>query len=279
MPLITGDIAQAREAYARLEGRLASAERRASTAEAALGDLLATHQRLLDTTGVLQQRILDLEGINIELQRRLDQVTHFRADVGLVEFVTSVGLAVALGEASMPDRTVSGLSASIRTFLTPEGGVAGLRFPQPELGDLASGLTTTSFQLAKIPAPADVPAPRPLYTVVQDKQLIYSATRFAGMVAAGQLVTSASRLLADTGAWSFSFLVQQAGTIGSLEAMLADALPDRPAGAREALAQAAVALSALTERLMALSRPSAGDLLALSTAMDTTSRAARAFLP
>jgi len=279
MPLITEDIAQAREAYARLEGRLASAERRVSTAEAALGDLLAAHQTLLDTTGVLRQRILDLERANIELQQRLDQVTHLRADVGLVEFVTSVGLAAALGEASMPDRAVSSLSASIRTFLTPEGGVFGLRFPQPEFGDVAAGLTTTSFQLAKIPAFADAPAPRPLYTVVQDKQLIYSTPRFADMATASQLVASASRLLADTGAWSFSFLVQEARTIGSLEARLADVLPDQPAGTREALAQAAVALSALTERLITLSRPSAGDLLALSTAMDTTSRAARAFLP
>jgi hypothetical protein len=278
MPLITEDIAEAREAYARLEERLASAERRASAAAAGLGDLLATHQTLLDATGVLQQRILDLEGANIELQRQLDQVTRLRADVGLAGFVASVGLAAALGEASMPDRAVSNLSASIRTFLTPGGGAPGLRFPQPEFGDVGAGLTTTSFQLAKTPILTDAPAPRPLYIVVQDKQLIYSAPRFAGIPTAGQLVASTIRLLTDTGAWSFGFLVQEAGTIGSLEAILAGALPDQPAGARETLAQAAAALSALTERLMTVTNPGAGDLLALSPAMDATSRAARAFL-
>jgi hypothetical protein len=279
MPLITDDIAQAREAYARLEGHLSSAERRASAATAALGDLLAAHQTVLDSIGVLQQRILDLERANIELQQQLDQVTRLRADVGLAGFVTSVGLAATLGEASMPDRAVSSLTASIRTFLTPDGGAVGLRFPQPEFGDIAAGLTTTSFQLTKMPALADTPAPRSLYTVLQDKQLIYSASRFEGISIAGQLVAAASRLLTDVGAWSFSFLVQEARTIGSLETRLADALPNQPGGARETLAQAAAALSALTDRLTNLSSPSAGDLLALSTAMDTTSRAARAFLP
>jgi hypothetical protein len=279
MPLTTENIAQARIAYAALEGRLASAERRASAAAAELGHLLAAHRTLTDTTNVLRQRILDLERDNIELQQRLDQVTHLRADVSLAGFVTSVGLAAALGDASMPNRAVSRLSASIRTYLTPEGGGVGLRFPQPELGDIAAGLTTTLFQLAKVPTGAATPTPRPLYTVAQDKQILYGAPRFADLTTAGQLVAAATRLLTDTGAWSFDFLVQEARTIASLETLLADSLPERPAGAREALARAAAALSALTERLMTLSRPSAGDLLSLSTAMDATSRAARTFLP
>ena len=102
---------------------------------------------------LLRQRIVDLEGRNIELGERVEQLEQLRADVSVAGLVQSLALEVALGEATMPDHAVTPVSISASTYLVPSGGGLGLRFHTPELGE-AKGLSSTSLELAKVPSPA-----------------------------------------------------------------------------------------------------------------------------
>src|SRR5438445_3457632 len=166
MPLLTDDLKSARQSYELLESRLQSAEQRAETLQAALR---VQPPPLLDEIRLLRQRILALEAENNKLHSELDQLKQSRTDMPLQDFVAAIGLAAAIGEASMPDRAIPSVAVALQSYLTPGEKSVSLRFQPPELGALAAGLSTTSFEIAKVPSAPGVAAPPNLYSVLQEK--------------------------------------------------------------------------------------------------------------
>jgi hypothetical protein len=251
MPLYTRDPDAAQRAYAALEGRLGAALARAEAAERGA----AAAEQVERDLAVLRQRVLDLEGELGDARERLEKVTQARADGALASVVGGVALAAELGEAAMPGRTIASLGVTLRGFVLPGDGV-GLRLTQPGLA--AAGTSTIAFDLARVPGD-DAPAPRALYSVLEDKAAVYEGVREAR-----ELVAEIAQLLAAAGGWTLPLLAQASASIGRREAELA--------GDAEDLSSRAAELVRFAESIAGV----AGDVAGLSTRLDATTRAAAA---
>ena len=280
MPLRTDDLPQARTAYGALEARAQSAERRAEQLHALVTELRKLPAAEVDVVALLRQRILDLEAENIRLRTQLDQLAQLKTDLPLQNFVAAVGLAAAIGEASMPNRSIASMATKVQSYLAPAERGVGLRFQQPELGAFAVGLSTTAFEVAKVPPAPGVPAPRSLYAVLQDKQQVLADPSFARLAPATQVQVKIAELFANTGAWHFDYLVQAAAAMAAQERELGKLLAQQVPGAAAAAYGAAVdALAALADSLNGKPNPVAGDLLALASTLDLTTGSLKSLLP
>lgn len=282
MPLITNNIDEARLAYTTLESRAVSAEQRADALQTTVEQLRAAQPILAAAADRLSQRAVSQEAVNAQL--RAQQVGQVSPDTPLDRFIASFGLAAALGEATMADRAVASVAATVQGYLVaPAGGGAGapaLRFYQPEFG--APGTAgSASFEITKTPPAAGAAVPRNLYAVLRDKQAMFDDPYWTRFVTAApppsqparQIVVEIAKVLAATGSWDFSFLVQEAAAIAALETALA-ALVGRAAPSPRAAsyAAAATALSSLVAALAPNVKavPVAGDMYALAAALDAT---------
>jgi len=280
MPLRTDDLLQARAAYDALEARAQSAERRAAELQALITQLRKLPPPEVDVLALLRQRILDLEAENLGLRKQLDQIAQLKTDLLVQDFVAAMGLAAAVGEASMPDRSVTSLAAKVQTYLAPAERGVGLRFQQPELGALAVGLSTTAFEVAKIPPALGIPAPRSLYAVLQDKQRLLAEPFLVSVAPAVQVLVKIAEMFANAGAWRFDYLAQAGAGLAASERELAKLLAQKVGGAAAAAYASAVeALAALTGSLTEKANPVAGDLLAMASALDQTTSALRGLEP
>jgi len=278
MPLITNSIDQARTAYNALEARARSAEARAELLQAALSKAAATP--IEEQPAQLRQRILDLEAENLKLRRQLDEVARFEADLSVTNLVRSIGMAVAVGEATMPNRTISTVGASVQAYVLPAPEGVALRFQQPELGASAAGLSTTSFELVKVPPTSDAEAPRSLYAVLEDKQRVYTDPFWQSMEPANRLVAEITKVFGNIAGWSFPYLLQSAGTLAGLEKELARLLVhDVPGPLLQRYEEAIDSLLGQTSSLLSKPSHAAGDLLALTAALDATTRGTTEFVP
>jgi hypothetical protein len=210
---------------------------------------------------LLRQRVVDLEAENHQLRERLVLVEQMRADISLSGFVQALALDVALGEATMPDRVITPVAVSASTYLVPADAGIGLRFQPPELADRPEGLSTTSLELAKVPA-VEGTTPRSLYAVLEDKQRVYGGAA-AGRIEGG-IVAEVGKVLAQSAAWTLAFLAEAASRIGELELKLAESAGDEDRSRRvTALLELARSLAAKRGFVM-------GDLYALAAALDAT---------
>lgn len=276
MPLLTENLKDARQSYELLESRLQSAEQRAEILQAALR---VQPPLAVDETRLLRQRILRLEAENNQLRSQLEQLKRSRTEVPLQDFVAAIGLAAAIGEASMPDRAIPSVGVAVQSYLTPGEKSVSLRFQPPELGAFAAGLSTTSFEIAKVPSAPGVVAQPNFYSVLQEKQSVYTNPLFIRLEPAPQIITEVAKTIANTGGWNFSFLVQSAARIAALEKRVVPLLS--PVVTREIQASFTAAvdeLVVLTTALGSKANPVAGDLLAVASALDATTAVLRTSL-
>ncbi len=276
-------------AYAALENRAQSSEEYSQVLLSSLNDLRARLPQLDIGIGGLKQRIADLEAANSALQLKVQQLTEqeIKADVSLDNFIAATGMSAALGEASMRDRSVGSIGASVQAYVGVSAGSVGLRLHQPESIQFA-GLSSTSFEIAKIPPVPGQPAARNLYVVLEDTQHVYTEPYWMQFLTATQppqqpalhIVTEIAQIFAQTGGWTFTFLAQEIAVIAQIEKSLSDLLAKGAPGNQAAAYKAAVdALLALTGVLTTKAFPVAGDLMALTTAVDSATTIARSFLP
>lgn len=288
MPLITDNINEARSAYVSLELLANATQQNVVTLRATVESLSSLQSTILDTARV--QSDFTAAQISTNAQLTTQQVTTVLPDITLDNFIAALGLSVALAEATMPDRAINSVQASVQSYLTfapdPNGVIVpGLRLYQPELGE-PSALATTSFELAKTVSAA-APAPRSLYTVLQAKQATFADpfwTKFTSGNPATQpavsIVAEVGNVFSMIGNWSFPYLLQEASTIAGLEATLAGLLSGvTPANAVAAYTVSVQALTSLIQTLGARSVHVAGDLFALATALDATTNLASALIP
>ncbi len=288
MPLITTDIHVAASAYNNLELLSAATQRNVVTLQASLNTISAQHAQLVDTARAQNDLTTTLIPANATLTA--NQAAAVSPDLTLDNFIAALGLSIALAEATMPDRAINSVQASVQSFLTISQGanntkVAGMRLYQPEFGN-PSALTTTSFELAKTTTPG-VPAPRSLYTVLQAKQAAFDDpfwTKFSSGTPpaqpAAEIVIEVAKVFAAMGSWSFPYVLQEATTIANLETTLVSLLNGvPPAAAVTAYTSSVQALTALTQSLASRSTYVAGDLYALAAALDATTTLASAVIP
>jgi hypothetical protein len=239
----------------------------------------------LEQAQALHQRLTDREAENAELRQR--QILRLVPDVPLQSFVAMLGLAAALGEATMPDRSIPSVGASVQAYLTMNAGGLGIRFHQPEIGT-ATGLSTTNVELARIPPGAGQPVPRNLYRVLEDLQEAYSNPFWAQFHTAAQppsqpaalLLIAAAELIANTGGWTFPGLAQSVHGIATLvQALAAFVAASVPGAASAAYVSAADSLASLAAALAAKPVGTSGDLFALAGSLDATTSIARMFAP
>ena len=262
MPLLTDDLNQARRAYAALEARARDAE--------ALTTVLPT----------LQQRILDLEGENFELRAQVAQLASVKADLPLQRFIDSVALAAALGEASMPERAIPSIKAEVRTYLVPGSEGIGVRFQQPELAATPNGLSSTSFEIVKVPPQPGLDAPANVYVALQEIQRVYSDPFWLRFGQSAQIVAAATKVLANVDAWNAPFLVHAAADLAQLqEGLVAPAATIALAEAAARYNGAVGALRSLTDTQISKVNFVAADIYALAAALATTVVAARGVIP
>jgi hypothetical protein len=289
MALLTNDITQARSAYASLELLADASQQRVVTLQATVDNLTSLQSRLFDTVHLQNQ--LTLSQIATNAQLTTQQVSTILPDVTLDNFIAALGLSIALAEATMPDRSIGSVSASVQSYLTltpgPDGAlVPGLRLYQPELGE-PSALATTSFDLAKTVAPAGTPAPRSLYTALQAKQAAFANPFWAKFSSgnppaqpAASIVAEVTKIFSAIGSWSFPYLLQEAGTISGLETTLAGLMGSAaPQSAVAAYTASVQALSGLVQAISGRSVHVAGDLYALTAALDATTGLAITLIP
>lgn len=284
MPLFTTRIDEARVAYSALELRTTSAELRTSALQSQVDDLKARQPLAFEQAKFLRQSAVDRAAENAEL--RTQQITQVSPDASLQGFINAMALAVAVGEAAMPDRTVPSLTVSLQTYLTLDGGQINLRPHQPEFG-ASLGLSTATFQLARVPNPGGSAAPRNLYKVLEDVQSIYSQPFWSPFTqgtpaapVAPNLVLAVFQLLGATSQWTFPFLVQSISTLaGMMKTLAAGALQSAPGAAATAHSASVDALVNLAAALGAKSGPVTGDLMALISALDAALSTARLLLP
>ncbi len=288
MPLFTNDIEQARAAYSVLEGRTQSAEQLAQTLQSALDDLKARQPLSFELAQAIRQRALDREADNAKLQTQVQHAVQANADLPLQNFIASVGLAAAVGEATMPDRAIASISATVLSHLTLAGPTVGLRFFQPGVGVDPSSLSSTTFEIAKVPPQPGATAPRCLYSVLEDKQNVYTNSFWARFTTTSQppsqpsanIVVAIAEVLANTGGWNFLYLLQSAAAIGTLEKTLSSLVTIAlPVDKAAAYGISVDSLLALTKALGGKDVPVAGDLHALTASLDNTTGVARTLLP
>lgn len=288
MPLVTDNINEARSAYVSLELLANATQQNVVTLRATVESLSSLQSTILDTART--QSDFTAAQISTNAQLTTQQVTTVLPDITLDNLIAALGLSVALAEATMPDRAINSVQASVQSYLTfaPDSNgvmVPGLRLYQPELGE-PSALATTSFELAKTVS-AGAPAPRSLYTVLQAKQTTFADPFWAKFTSgnpatepAVSIVAEVGKVFSMTGNWSFPYLLQEASTIAGLETTLAGLLTGvTPANAVAAYTVSVQALTSLIQALGARSVHVAGDLFALATALDATTNLASALIP
>jgi hypothetical protein len=291
MPLTTDNIDEARVAYAALELRAQNAEANAATLQAQAGRLSSAQQSLSLSASRLHEFVVSQIQANAQLLAQ--QTAQVSPDLTLDGFIAALGLAAALGEASMPDRAVNSVKVAMQSYLTftpgPDGvsKVTGLRFYQPEFG--ASALATTTFEIAKVAGPPGAAAPRSLYAVLQDKQAAFAdpfwmafATGNPAAYPASRIVAGIAGIFAHVDAWNIPYLVQESTAIAGLETTLSALVgKSAPAAPAAAYAAAVARLSALAKALNPATRSNfvAGDLYALTAALDATTKIANTLRP
>ncbi len=289
MPLITNNIQEAKAAYANLELRATASEQSVVTLQATVDTLSAAHNVIINNS--LLQGNFTASQIAANGTLTAQQAAVISPDLTLDNFIASLGLSIALAEATMPNRAINSVTATVQSFLTFTAGangvstVAGLRLYQPELG-APSALATTSFNLDKTVSTPGTPVPRSLYVVLQTKQSVFADSYWAQFTSgnppappAGQAVAEVVKIFASIGSWSFPYVLQEASTLAGLESSLAGLLTvAKPSAAASAYAASAQALSALTQTLSSRSFFVAGDLYALTAALDATTPLASALL-
>jgi hypothetical protein len=289
MPLITNNIHEAKSAYANLELRALASQQSVVTLQATVDTLSAAHNVIVDNSRLQADFTANQIAVNGTLT--VQQAAAVSPDLTLDNFIASLGLSIALAEATMPDRAINSVSATVQSFLTfapGTGGVsriAGLRLYQPEFG-APSALATTSFELNKTVSTPGAPAPKSLYTALQNKQFVFADPYWTQFVTgnppappAGQAVAEIVKIFASIGSWSFPYVLGEASTLAGLESSLAGLLTAaRPSGAASAYATSVQALSALTQTLSGRSFFVAGDLYALTAALDATTPLASSLL-
>jgi uncharacterized protein YhaN len=293
VPLYTDNIDEARAAYQALELRTQTAEKRLAIVQSALNHSVL-QQSISDAEARrLRQEVVNSEAAKVTLQLQVQKLEqqNIQTDVTLEAFIASLGLALAVGEASLPDRAISSASASLQSYFALKAGssTVGLRLPQPESAGF-EGLSNASFDLAKIPPPLGSAKTPNLYAVLEEKQRVYSdpswsriaaapAASAAAVSATTGLVGEITRVLASTEAWRFSFLVAEAAAIASGEQNLVASLTavyPEPAAAYQA---AIHDLSALCAQLGAKAMPTAADFYSLASALDATTILAKKINP
>lgn len=260
MPLFADNLEEAQRAYEVLEARARAAE---------------AHAALLQTTSpLLQQRIIDLEGENVSLRFQIEEVTATKTDVALQRFFESVALAAALGEASMPDRTISSIKAEVQTYLAPDSTGIGLRFQQPELGTNADGLSTTSFEMIKVPPPQGTDAPVNICVALKQLQSLYSDPFWLRFDAAIWIVATTTTALANTDTWTGPILFRTAAALAQLQVSLSASLSGPSA---DQYRTAVAALSALTDSVTSKANIRAADVYNLASALAAMVAAVRTY--
>ena len=286
MPLITDNILEARGAYAALELRAQSAQQSVAALQSTVEQLSSVHQSLVESATIQNQFAVGQVQTNAQLTAQ--QAGQVSPDISLESFIASLGLAVALGEASVPDRTINSVTATVQSYFTLDIGTdgvptAGLRLYQPELG-APTALATISFEIAKVTPKPGTPAPRTLYIVLQYKQSVFADSFWAKFTTgtppshpAALIVAEMVKMLANVGGWNLPYLVQEAAIVAGLETSLATLVgAASPSAQASAYANAAGALSTLTKSLDPATRSNfvAGDLFALVAALDATTNIA-----
>lgn len=267
MPLYAQSIDEARGAYDVLEVRAVNAELHASILQRRL-DEIAIHEPLtIRESRILGDSVLATVAQNSVIERQRDDAVATKADISLQGFVASVGTTLTIAEQTMPDRAIPTASGSIRSGIVLENGAIGLRLWQPELAGMV--MSTTTFNIVKIPSSGNVPAPR-LFTVLQDKLALFGTSRWTALSPTPALLVATSALLGEAGSWTFASIVAAANTIASNESGLATA-------STSVVFRAATAtLRALATTLVGKATPVAGDVEALVTALAATTAAASA---
>lgn len=289
MPLYTDNIEEARAAYHALEQRTQAAEQRMTLLQAALNHSVL-QQSISDAEARrLRQEVVNslAEKVTLQLQVQKLEQQNIQTDVTLEAFITSLGLALAVGEASLPDRAISAASASLQSYfvLTAGSSTVGIRLPQPESASFG-GLGNATFDLAKIPPPLGSAKTPNLFAVLEEKQRVYSnpywnrlAVAPAAVAPAPAVIGEITKVLSNTGAWTFSFLVAEAAAIASGEQNLASLLSRARFESAAAYRAAIENLSAICTNLSAKPMPVAADLYALASALDATTALAKAIIP
>jgi hypothetical protein len=287
LPLLTDNIEEARAAYGALEGRTLSAERLIESLQTALRETKAGEPISFQQTQDIRQTALDREADNVRLREQLQQAIVLKADLPLQAFIASIGLASALGEATLPDRTITSLAATLQTHLIVAQSAVGLHFFQTGLDQEPASLSTTTFQLAKITPQPGAPAPRNLYSALQDKQSVYanefwrkftSATQPPSQPAA-DIEAAAAMLLASAASWNFPYLLQSALQIGNLEKTLSGLVAAAlPGIASTQFEEAVNSFLVVIGKMQGNIQPVAGDLFALTGSLDAVTSAAKVLL-
>jgi hypothetical protein len=313
VPLITENIDEARRAYAALEARAAAAEQRAEALSAALqashapalavGGVVAGGIEVTVDPAVLRQHIVNVEAQKVDLQTKLEAVQQQKVDTTFQTFVQAVALAAAIAEAAMPERAIPIVSGTLQSFLSPTDAGVGIRFIPPELAGPAPPpeeppedltmlwrafatpprqLSSTSFEMTKVTAPAGTPTLPNLYTVLQETEQVFTHPFWSRFPAAAQVVAETAKALANSGGWSFAYLVSQGAAISAQEKNVASAIGNAaPADKVSAFNAAVDRLQQLLGGLTPAAKPIpvVGDLYALTAAIAATTGAAKACLP
>jgi hypothetical protein len=286
--LLTDNIEEARAAYSALEGRTLSAERLIATLQTALSQARAGEPVSFQQTLDIQQTALDREADNVRLREQLQRAIVLKADLPLQEFIASIGLASALGEATMPDRTITSLAGTLQTHLVLAQSVVGLHFFQTGIDQEPASLSTTTFQLAKITPQPGAPVPRNLYSALQDKQSVYASGFWRKFTSATQppsqpaadIEAVTAMLLTNAATWNFPYLLQSTLQIGNLEKTLSGLVAAAlPGNASTQFEEAVNSLLAVIGNMQGNTQPVAGDLFALTASLDAVTGAARGLLP
>jgi hypothetical protein len=274
MPLVTTDLDQARLAYSALEMRAAAADQRISVLERAVAGARdgAPPSAPTGGVGVLLQRIADLEGQNQTLLARLDDATKAVAEIPIQRVVDSIGLAAAIAEASMPDRVIGALAASVTSHLRSNAGQLAARLPLPQLDGPSNSLSTVSFEVSRVPPTGEAAMPRSIFITLEEKQAIYGDARWAGIRQTAGVVLQVSIAMGSIGSWTWDSLLADVQRVAAAERALAAQLAG-PLTA-EYLAAADRAMS-LIQALTGKPNPVAGDVWSISAALEETTRLAR----
>ena len=281
MPLTTNNIFEAKSAYSNLELRALASQRTIATLQATV-DTLSAAQNVITDNSRLQANFTAAQ-IAVNGSLTAQQAAAVSPDLTLENFIASLGLSIALAEATMPDRAINSVAASVQSFLTFAAGTdgqsrtVGLRLYQPELG-APSALATTSFELNKTVSTPGAAVPRSLYAVLQSKQSVFGDPYWAQFTTANsptapaeQAVAEMVKIFSSIGSWSFAYVLQQGSVLAGLETALAELLTAaQPSAAASAYAAAVQTLSALVQALSTRSFFVAGDLYALTAALDAT---------
>ena len=291
MPLFANNPLETQAAFSALQLRATTAEQNAAILRATIDNLTTAQQTIQKSDDTLARFTVSQVGANAQLTANLvAQASNTPPDLTLDSFIAALGLSVALAEASMPDRVINGVSATVPTYLTfitgADGiGRLGLRLYQPEFGS-PGAIATTSFQLAKVAVDSNLPAPRSLYLVLQDKQALFSDPFWAKFASgtppvplASQIIVEITKVFNACGQWTFPFLLQAATILAGLETTLSTLIGNAaPPASSTAYTAAVTALSQTCQALDPSTRSDyvAGDLFALTAALDLSTRTASA---